>query len=95
MIDKGGCPGTGMRLCLVDGVLEVPLGGKLMSVPGEVHVERGDGHAQLIRRHDVEEHMIFAYQAVHSCHHGGRVQPVDVIHLLDECPLSDNGPNQI
>lgn len=86
---------AGMQPCVVDGVLEVSLGGKLMRVPGEVHVEGGDGHALRMRRHDVEEHMVFADQAAHSCHHSRRVQPVDVIHLLDERPLSDNRPDQI
>jgi hypothetical protein len=74
----------------VGGVFEVAGWGELVRMPGEVDVEGWDSHAARIGGHDLKKDGVFADKAEHGFGKGGRAQPVDVIHFLDECPLPND-----
>lgn len=68
---------------------------ELVCVPGEIDVERGDGHFHRVVDHDLDEDVVLGDQAVSGFHDRGRVQPVDVFHLGDERCLTDDRADKI
>lgn len=68
---------------------------ELVCVPGEIDVERGDGHFHRVVDHDLDEDVVLVDQAVGRFHDRGRVQPVDVFHLGDERCLTDDRADKI
>lgn len=87
--------GRGIFRGLVRRVFKIAGGGELMGVPGEVDVEGRDGHVPRVGDHDMEEGFVFVDEAVHGFHDGGRVYPVDLIHLLHERALADDRAGEV
>jgi len=80
--------------CLVDDVFHVARGVQLVSVPGEVDVEGGHGHVGRII-HEGDEALVLHDESRHGRGQSWGVQPVDVVHLLDEAALSYDSSNEV
>lgn len=81
--------------CLIDGEVVVAMGGELVRVPGEIHVQCGNGHASRVPCHDGEENPVLLDETVHHRGQGGRMYLVQLVHLLDEGALADDGSDEV
>lgn len=78
-----------------DGVVAVPHGAELVSVPGQVDVQGWDGHVGGVLLHDLKEVLVLFDQSLHSAGYSWRVQPINVVHLLNKNILANDGTNEI
>lgn len=66
-----------------------------MCMPGQINVQGRHSHFIGMRDHDLEENVVFANQSFHGGCDSWRMDPVEIVHLLNKCALTNDGSDQI
>lgn len=68
---------------------------QLVRMPGQVYIQRGDGHLVWMSLHDVDEAVVFCEEAAHGGLCGRAVKPIELDHFVDEDALAHDGAAEV
>lgn len=68
---------------------------ELMRVPGQIYIQRRNGHLVGMFLHDCDEAVVFGDEAAHGGPCGRAVKPIELDHLVDEDALAHDGATQV